>query len=179
MSRGSIFAMSANLINSGAFSDRLYCSFKDHEATVISKLCANFSCEVFNISFLTSFNVYFFIVLLSIVNFKLPLYSMYHNVNAKSTIIFVCMLIYFCRGGGVKMDINKCIGLLLKSKREDKGYSLSQAGELINRSKTCIYYWETGRNTIDVVMLDKICKAYGTDMYSFLDELKAMDNGKV
>ena len=70
------------------------------------------------------------------------------------------------------MDINKDIGMLLKKKREEKGYSLSQAGDLIGRSKTCIYFWETGRNVIDVVMLDKICKAYGTDMYSFIDELK-------
>lgn len=71
-----------------------------------------------------------------------------------------------------KMDINKSIGMLLKKKREEKGYSLSQVAGLIERSKTCIYYWETGRNVIDVVMLDKICKVYGTDMYSFIDELK-------
>ena len=70
------------------------------------------------------------------------------------------------------MNLNERIGALLKQKRIDRGLSLAQAGEMIGRSNTCIYYWETGRNVIDVVMLDKVCRAYGTDMYSFLDELK-------
>ena len=70
------------------------------------------------------------------------------------------------------MNINQKIGLLLKKKREDKGLSLSQVGSLLGRTKTCVYYWEIGRNSIDVVMLDRICRVYGTDMYSFIDELK-------
>ena len=48
----------------------------------------------------------------------------------------------------------------------------SQAGALVQRSKTCIYFWESGRNVIDVVMLEQICKAYGTDIYSFFIELE-------
>ena len=70
------------------------------------------------------------------------------------------------------MDFNKKIGDLLRSKREAKGYSLSQAGDLINKTKTCVYYYETGRISIDVNTLSQLCTAYGTDLYSFLDEIK-------
>lgn len=68
--------------------------------------------------------------------------------------------------------MDKEIGSLLRKYRENKGYSLSQAGDLIGRTKSCIYYYETGRNAIDVKTLDKLCTVYGTDMYSFIEELK-------
>lgn len=74
--------------------------------------------------------------------------------------------------GGKKMDINKRIGMLLKEKREASGLSLSQVGSIMKKNKSTIYYYETGRIHIDVYTLDKICKVYGTDMYSFIDELK-------
>lgn len=70
------------------------------------------------------------------------------------------------------MDINKRIGMLLRKKREASGYSLSQVGAILKKDKSTIFYYETGRIHIDVVMLDKICQVYGTDMYSFIDELK-------
>ncbi len=72
------------------------------------------------------------------------------------------------------MDINIKIGMLLRKKREDAGLSLSQVGEKLKMHKSTIYYYETGRNHIDVEVLNKICKVYGTDMYSFFDELKEL-----
>lgn len=70
------------------------------------------------------------------------------------------------------MDINKRIGNLLREKREEKGLSLSQVGALMKKNKSTIFYYETARIKIDIENLDKICKIYGTDMYSFIDELK-------
>lgn len=75
---------------------------------------------------------------------------------------------------GIKTDINNKIGMLLRKKREECGYSLSQVGALMNKDKSTIYYYETGRIRIDVVTLDEICKIYKTDLYSFLDEIKAL-----
>lgn len=75
---------------------------------------------------------------------------------------------------GNKKDINNKIGMLLREKREACGYSLSQVGALMGKSKSTIFYYETGNISIDVVTLDEICKVYKTDMYSFLDEVKAL-----
>ena len=72
------------------------------------------------------------------------------------------------------MDMNLKIGFLLRQKREACGLSLSEAGSKIGRTKSCVYYWETGRNSIDVSMLSKICAVYGVDFYDFIDELKTL-----
>ena len=72
------------------------------------------------------------------------------------------------------MDTGKKIGMLLRQKREEKGYSLSQVGEIMGRNKSTIYYYETGRISIDVFNLEKLCHVYGTDLYTFIDEVKGM-----
>ena len=70
------------------------------------------------------------------------------------------------------MDLSNKIGNLLREKRNNANLSLRAAASKVGKTKSTISYYESGKIDIDVVMLEKLCKAYGTDMYSFIDEVK-------
>lgn len=72
------------------------------------------------------------------------------------------------------MNTKEKIGFLLKEKRIEKNYSLQRVGDMIGRTKSSIHYYETGKRSIDIDVLEAICNVYGIDMYDFLDQVRKL-----
>lgn len=53
-------------------------------------------------------------------------------------------------------------------------YSLQYVGDYIGRTKSCVHYYETAKRSIDIDVLEKICKLYGIDMFDFLNEVRGL-----
>lgn len=63
------------------------------------------------------------------------------------------------------------IGLKLKEYRLKKGYSQRDLAKLSKVSDSAISYYENGRS-IDIDVLDKLCRALNIDMFDFLNECR-------
>lgn len=69
------------------------------------------------------------------------------------------------------MDINKEIGSLLKEARDKRGLSLRAAAERLGKNHSTIHAYETGRQAINVDVLETLCKIYGVSYIDLLSEV--------
>ena len=60
---------------------------------------------------------------------------------------------------------------LLKKTRVDTGLTQQSAANLIGRPQSFISKCENGERRVDVIELIELCKIYGTNIHTFLDEL--------
>lgn len=56
------------------------------------------------------------------------------------------------------------LGNLLKEAREQKGISQQTLADKIGITRNCIGNWETGRRSIDIIQLYKICDCLGLEV---------------
>ena len=78
-------------------------------------------------------------------------------------------------------DFNEVVGLVLREKRIQKGYSLSQLGEKVGSTKQNLQRYEKALIRLKVDMFNKICKELGLSPNEILDEinLKCIQRNKV
>ncbi len=69
------------------------------------------------------------------------------------------------------MDINEQIGILLKESRNKRGLSLRAVGEKIGKDHSTIHAYETGRQAINVDVLEMLCNVYGVSYIDLLSEV--------
>lgn len=67
--------------------------------------------------------------------------------------------------------LNKQIGDKLKEARENSGLSLREVAELIGKNHSTIHSYETGRNAINVDVMDEICRIYNVNYLDILNEI--------
>lgn len=67
--------------------------------------------------------------------------------------------------------VDVLIGSRLKEMRNAKKFSLRYVEEKTGRSNVTISNYETGRLSIDLPFLKKLCNLYGVDMIEFLGEI--------
>lgn len=60
------------------------------------------------------------------------------------------------------------IGEILKQERQNKGYSQSKLADRIGYSRNCIANWESGRRTISIYELIKVCNVLNIDAYKII-----------
>ena len=78
-------------------------------------------------------------------------------------------------------DFNEVVGLVLREKRIQKGYSLSQLGEKVGSTKQNLQRYEKSLIRLKVDMFNKICKELELSPNEILDEinLKCIQRNKV
>lgn len=93
-------------------------------------------------------------------------------------LIYISILLPFWYNRGTRGNnimkykpIDVMIGERLKAMRNAKKYSLRYVGEKMGRSNVTISNYETGRLSIDLPTLKKLCALYGVDMLEFLAEI--------
>ena len=73
------------------------------------------------------------------------------------------------------MDYNKIIGSMIREIRTTRKMSLRDLEERTGISNSALSNYETGKRAVDVVQLDKICKALDADMIELLTLVVNMD----
>lgn len=72
-------------------------------------------------------------------------------------------------------ELNKQIGQKLQEAREKAGYSLRDVANIVGKNYSTIHSYETGRNAINVDVMDQICKVYGVNYLDILTEIHYMN----
>ena len=68
-------------------------------------------------------------------------------------------------------EYDKQIGSWLKAKRNAKGYSLQQIADKLDKSRTIVFYWESGKRTIDASDFIDYCKLLNANPVEIMNEL--------
>ena len=80
-------------------------------------------------------------------------------------IVILCVILYhICIGKGLRNMKEKFwveLGNVIKDARIDKRLTQQELADKMNISRNCIGNWESGRRKIDIVELQKLCKALG------------------
>lgn len=78
-------------------------------------------------------------------------------------------------------DFNEVVGLVLREKRIQKGYSLSQLGEKVGSTKQNLQRYEKALIRLKADMFNKICRELELSPNETLDEinLKCIQRNKV
>lgn len=77
------------------------------------------------------------------------------------------------KGGNIMKykPVDVMIGARLKDMRNARRFSLRYVGERTGKSNVTISNYETGRLSVDLPTLKKLCTLYGVDMLEFLQEI--------
>lgn len=67
---------------------------------------------------------------------------------------------------------------LLKKTRVDAGLTQLSVANLLGRPQSFISKCEHGERRVDVIELTELCKIYGTNIHTFLDELLTNESNK-
>ena len=79
-------------------------------------------------------------------------------------LFYVTILLEATNMSKIDKPLYERIGALLKEKREAKGYSLSQIGDMIGKSKVSVMRYEKGAQRIDYDTLSHLCKILGINI---------------
>ena len=72
-------------------------------------------------------------------------------------------------------EFNKKLGLVLRERREEKGFSLEYVANVLGVTKTHVSYWEKGKRSMYAEQLRSYCLLLGMSMQEVFDQMDRRD----